>query len=106
MALSDFTVFLANMGYRPAQVPVVADGRLRRVGWVGKGAVSNKTGWYVLYDEGEWQAGAWGDWREGITETWCSREPRRMTAEARRAFEVKMREAREQEARELSLIHI
>ena len=88
------------MGYRPAQVPVVADGKLRRVGWVGKGAASNKTGWYVLYDEGDWQAGAWGDWRDGITETWCSREPRRMTAEARRALEVKMREAREQEARE------
>ena len=53
-------------GLNPPDV-IKADGRLHRFPSNGKPA--DDAGWYVLHDDGI-PAGAFGDWRTGVTETW------------------------------------
>ena len=90
--ISQFSVHLANLGYRP-QSPVIADGKLRRVAWEGR-PKSDKTGWTMAWDHGDWAAAAWGDWREGVSERWCSRENRKMAPAARMTFAAEMAEGK------------
>lgn len=81
--MTSFSSVLANQGYRLQDTPV-ADGKLKRVAWAAH--PKDKTGWYVAWDHGDWAAAVWGDWRDGISETWCSREPRKMTPAGRLIF--------------------
>ena len=51
---------------------IVSDGKFHRFATSeDKGA--SKTGWYVFYDDGSIAAGAYGDWRTGLSEKWCSK---------------------------------
>ncbi len=73
---------------------IIADGRLHRFSTNGKGG--DDAGWYVLHSNGV-PAGAFGDWRSGISETWRADLGRRLTpveeAEARRRIEEAKAEA-------------
>jgi phage/plasmid primase-like uncharacterized protein len=96
---AEFAVHLANCGFR-LEAPAVADGRLRRVAWHGRKA-SDKTGWYVLHAHPDgWEAAAWGDWREGRSETWTSKEPRKVSSMARAAMDAAIKRAKEAAAAE------
>lgn len=48
---------------------IEADGRLHR--FSSSGRRGDRAGWYVLHD-GECVAGAFGCWRTGVQQTWCS----------------------------------
>jgi len=56
------------------------------------------SGWARLFDDGE--GGVFGDWRDGISETWQARQPR--TEQERRDFAEKVRQNRERAERELA----
>ena len=82
LSLSElFKQSLLQSGISPPD-EIIPDGNIHRFAVAGDkwGA---KSGWYVLYDD-EVPAGAYGDWRQDINETWCSKETTRMT-EAERA---------------------
>lgn len=90
--MNGLSTHLANAGYRVEEAPV-ADGKLHRLAWAGRNR-SDKTGWCVAWDHGDWSAAVWGDWRDGISETWCSREARKMTPAARAIFAAETAAAR------------
>jgi len=58
----------------PSQI--IADGDIHRFSSNGKS--NDEAGWYVLHDDGI-AAGSFGDWRTGITQTWCADIGRQLT---------------------------
>lgn len=52
------------------------DGKIHRFSPSGRG--SDKAAWYMLHTDGV-PAGAFGDWRTGITSTWCAKSDKAMT---------------------------
>ena len=55
----------------------------------------DKAGWYVFYgaEDGDVCAGAFGDWRSGLKETWCSKASKDFSDE-----EAKARQRRQKKA--------
>ena len=72
---------------------VMADGRLHR--FPTNGHRDDDSGWYVYHD-GDIPAGAFGDWRLGIKETWCSKSDRQMTKAEREAHQQRLRQIQRQ----------
>ena len=64
------------------------DGALHRFSTSGKRA--DQSGWYVLHDDGDVPAGAFGDWRSGMQSTWCSKTTEAMTRAERSAHQQRM----------------
>ena len=64
------------------------DGALHRFSSNGKRA--DQSGWYVLHDDGDMPAGAFGDWRSGMQSTWCSKDFKVMTQAERSAHQRRM----------------
>jgi putative DNA primase/helicase len=94
---------MAAAGCAAAGVSIVPDGKLHRFDIVGR-RKGSEHGWYKLHLDGV-PAGAFGDWREGITHTWCAKTDRRMTAEERTAFKRQMEESRAEAAKALAAAH-
>ena len=61
---------------------VIGDGHIHRFSTNGK--PRDESGWYVLHLDGV-AAGSFGDWRTGLTQTWCSKSPDTLTATERQA---------------------
>lgn len=57
---------------------LVADGKVHRFDPDGRGNGRNGSGWYALHLDGV-PAGIFGDWRAGLTQTWCSKATSEMT---------------------------
>lgn len=57
---------------------LIADGKLHRFDPDGRGNGRNGSGWYALHLDGV-PAGIFGDWRAGLTQTWCSKATTEMT---------------------------
>lgn len=55
---------------------IIEDGVIHRFSTNGK--PTQKSGWYMLHTDGI-AAGAFGDWREGFTQNWCSKADTSMT---------------------------
>jgi len=53
------------------------------------GRKSDGAGWYVLHADGI-PAGAFGDWRTGFTQSWCSRSSESLTREERAQHRARM----------------
>jgi putative DNA primase/helicase len=78
-AASDFLAALAAAGLDfPGEI--IPDGRLHRIKVNGD---HNPNSWYVLHSDGL-PAGIFGDWKRGISETWCAKASDILT-EAERA---------------------
>lgn len=76
---------------------VVSDGRLRRVRAQGDGA-GQRSGWYVLHP-GPPMAGAYGNWKTGVSEQWRSGEDAPLSAaELARLQDAVVRAQRRQQA--------
>ncbi len=71
MIVDDFKSALDQAGLHTKQ-PIVSDGKIHRFHIEGDKKQS-KNGWYVLYPD-TIPAGAFGCWKRGIKETWCSQE--------------------------------
>lgn len=59
---------------------IEADGKLHRCSSNGKR--NDLAGWYCLHLDGV-PAGSFGDWRQGYTQTWCSKDASEMTQQER-----------------------
>jgi putative DNA primase/helicase len=78
-AIEQFRAALLAAGIEPPK-NMVADGKLHRFSTNGKR--EDDAGWYVLHLDGV-PAGAFGDWRTNINETWCAAAETSVTAEQR-----------------------
>lgn len=72
---------------------IQADGTLHRFSTSGK--ARDDSGWYVLHGDGI-PAGAFGCWREGFTQQWCSKSPDTMTQAEREAHRQRVKAMRQQ----------
>lgn len=70
-----------------------ADGTLHRFSTSGK--ARDDSGWYMLHGDGI-PAGAFGCWREGYTQQWCSKSPDTMTQAEREAHRQRVKAMRQQ----------
>ena len=82
-----FKLAIAAKGLVPPN-EIVGDGEIHRFGSNDK--PSNKDGWYTLHTNGI-AAGAFGDWREGFTENWCSKTDTSMTKAERFAHRERVK---------------
>jgi putative DNA primase/helicase len=83
-----FQIAFAAAGLTAPEV-IYGDGALRRFSSNGKGA--DQSGWYVLHDEGDMAAGAFGCWRAGVSRTWCSKDVATFSPTQRATHQRRMR---------------
>lgn len=95
-AIEQFRAAIHNAGLHPPEV-IEPDGKLHR--FASNGRRSDDAGWYVFHDDGI-PAGAFGDWRGGLSETWRADIGRTLSPQeeaAHRARVDAMRREREAE---------
>jgi uncharacterized protein (DUF927 family)/phage/plasmid primase-like uncharacterized protein len=88
---SQFAEVLASYGLEPPEI--VADGQRRRFAGP-EDKRGKKSAWYILYADGL-PAGAFGDWKTGISEKWCAKSNRAMTQADRAEYRAKIERARQ-----------
>jgi putative DNA primase/helicase len=94
----EFRSAVAAAGMVPP-AEVVADGRLHR--FSPSGRRNDSAGWYVIHADGL-PAGAFGDWRTGVSQRWRAASSRSMT-EAEHA-ELRQRIERQRRQREAEIV--
>lgn len=67
---------------------LIPDGKLHRFSTNGRRG--DDSGWYVLHDDGDVPAGAFGCWRSGLSQTWCGKDTQTMTQAERSAHQQRM----------------
>jgi putative DNA primase/helicase len=92
-----FMLAIAKAGLTPP-IEIIDDGAIHRFSSNGK--PSSKSGWYMLHTDGI-AAGAFGDWRVGLTQNWCGKTDTSMT-EAERSLHRERSESMQRQ-RELDL---
>jgi len=92
--LEDFREAVLEHGWDPGRV--YPDGRVHRFSEPER---KDKSCWYVLHDMGTFLAGAFGNWREGVSHKWTSRNGTGLSEAERRAWAKRQAE---QEARQKS----
>lgn len=80
---------------------IVGDGALYRFSTNGK---RSKNGWYVLHVDGV-PAGAFGDWRTGISETWTATPAEKLSQADRETQRARLYEIKRQRDAELAQRH-
>lgn len=88
--LDNFLTAIAAAGMEPP-AEIHPDGRLHRFSPAGKRG--DDAGWYVLHLDGV-PAGAFGNWREGLSQCWSAKDERRMTPAERSALGRRLEAAR------------
>ena len=86
-AVDQFQSAIAAAGLAVPEV-IHGDGTLHRYSTNGKRSYTS--GWYVLHDDGDMAAGAFGCWRAGVSHTWCSKDVNRLTPTQRSAHQQRM----------------
>jgi len=82
---------------------VIADGKIHRFHIDGD-KPGSLNGWYVLYED-SLPAGAFGSWKLGISQTWCSKSSGRLSTSERRILRGQIVSARKQEVDQLLKTH-
>ena len=80
---NQFLDAIASAGPTPPE-DIIDDGKIHRFSSNGK--PRDESGWYVLHSDGV-AAGAFGCWREGFTQNWCSKSTTEMTQAEREAHQ-------------------
>jgi putative DNA primase/helicase len=83
--IEEFWRAIADTGQHPPDT-IIDDGKIHRYG-------RNKNCWYVLFGDGI-PAGAFGDWSEGTTHKWCSKQKSEFTLAEQSAFNKRMKEVK------------
>lgn len=73
---------------------IIADGKLHRV-TLRSDKKLTKNGWYVLHADNI-PAGSFGNWKTGLTSTWCAKNDNELTPEDRAEFKRRITEQRKQ----------
>lgn len=95
-AIEQFKQAMQGAGLPPPEV-IHPDGAIHRFSTNGKHG--DKAGWYSFHADGI-PAGAFGDWRQGLEQTWCSKEGSSMTPEERQAHQQRMQALKTQQEAE------
>ncbi|MBN3789309.1 AAA family ATPase [Burkholderia sp. Ac-20353] len=95
-----FARAIQEHGFKPPEV--IPDGKLHRFDGPDEKR-GKRSAWYVLHGDGV-PAGAFGDWRTGLSKTWCAKSDREMTAAERTEHRERIRQVKaEREAEESRL---
>ena len=86
-AVNQFQSAIAAAGLAVPEV-IHGDGALHR--YSSNGKHSDQSGWYVLHDDGDLPAGAFGCWRAGMSQTWCAKEVSTLTPAQRSTHQQRM----------------
>jgi putative DNA primase/helicase len=97
--IDQFRLAIAAAGLTPPN-EIVDDGAIHRFSNSGK--PTHKNGWYVLHTDGI-AAGVFGDWREGITQKWCSKTDAAMTGAEKLAHYARVNAMKRQREEYLAL---
>lgn len=81
-----FRQAIAAAGLTPPDT-IMDDGQRHR--FATNGRQSDGAGWYILHADGI-PAGAFGDWRTGFTQSWCSQSAQSLTKEERDQHRARM----------------
>lgn len=95
---NQFKQAIAAAGLTPP-IEIIGDGEIHRFSTNGK--PSHKNGWYMLHTDGI-AAGAFGDWREGITQNWSSKADTAMTEAERLAHRERVKAMQRQRVDDLA----
>lgn len=79
--IDQFKTAMTAAGLTPPEL-IVDDGKMHRFSTNGK--PRDEAGWYCLHSDGV-PAGSFGDWRTGLSSTWCSKSDSTMTEAERQA---------------------
>lgn len=82
----EFQAVIVRAGIE-APSEIIADGEIHRFSTNGRRG--DTSGWYILHGDGI-PAGAFGCWRQGITQTWSAKADNEMTDAERRAHRERM----------------
>ena len=85
--IEQFRNAIRSAGLTPPDT-IVDDGKIHRFSTNGK--PTHKSGWYMLHTDAV-AAGAFGDWREGFTQNWCSKADTAMTDSERLAHRERVK---------------
>ena len=97
-AIEQFRTALHNAGLRPPEA-IEPDGKLHR--FASNGTPRDDAGWYVFYADGI-PAGAFGDWRTGVSETWRADVGRRLSSQEEQAHRVRLDAMRQKRDAEMA----
>lgn len=97
-AFEQFKQAMAYAGLPPPEV-ICPDGAIHRFSTNGK--KGDTSGWYVFHADGI-PAGAFGDWRQGLEQTWSSKERSAMTPEEWQAHQERVQAMKAQREVELA----
>ncbi len=86
-AIDQFQSAIAAAGL-PVPEVIHGDGALHR--YSSNGKRGDTSGWYVLHDDGDLPAGAFGCWRAGVSHTWCSKDVNTLAPAQRSAHQQRM----------------
>ncbi|MFN7855503.1 MAG: DUF3987 domain-containing protein [Acidovorax sp.] len=86
-AIHQFQSAIAAAGLAVPEV-IYGDGALHR--YSSNGKRSDTSGWYVLHDDGDLPAGAFGCWRSGVSSNWCGKDVSSLTQAQRIAHQQRM----------------
>ncbi len=93
-----FKLAIATAGLTPP-TEIIDDGAIHRFSTNGK--PGRKSGWYMLHTDGI-AAGTFGDWREGLTQNWCSKAETSMTEAERSLHRDRIKVMQRQREKDLS----
>ena len=96
--IEHFRLAIAAAGLE-APDAIIDDGVIHRFSTNGK--PTQKSGWYMLHTDGI-AAGAFGDWREGFTQNWCSKTDMAMTDAERLANSERLKIMQRQRENDLA----
>ena len=96
--IEQFRLAIVAAGLTPP-TEIIDDGVIHRFSTRGK--PTYKSGWYMLHTDGI-AAGAFGDWREGFTQNWCSKADTTMTEAERIAHRERVKTMQRQREDDLA----
>jgi len=95
-AVAAFRAAILEHGLKPDEI--LPDGKLRRFDGPDEKR-GKRSAWCVLHGDGL-PAGSFGYWRTGLSETWCAKSDRAMTAAERQAQRKRIEQAKAEAAAE------
>jgi len=99
--IDQFRLAIAAAGLTPPDA-IIDDGMIHRFSTSGK--PHDESGWYCLHTDGL-AAGSFGDWRTGLTQTWCSKSDTAMTPAERQANRERVQAMQRQREADLAQRH-
>ena len=99
--INEFKTAMLAAGLTPPDA-IIDDGMIHRFSTNGK--PHDESGWYCLHTDGL-AAGSFGDWRTGLTQTWCSKSDTAMTPAERQANRERVQAMQRQREADLAQRH-